>query len=207
MMTETRNQLQAPHDPMAFVGKFFWIKVGASSAPGGYEMRLEWRMLTGEIFQKWRWYFDYRAARYKVEHPREYVEITYGQESMELVDPLRYEQAMLARKIISCKGKITEWLRKMDEAERNYIAWMERDHQEQLQRSPLFAPAAAPDPQAALQQEPNYQRAVAKVAAKRRELAAMQIRYNELINTPKNEQTADPGNVHPAADQQPGAVD
>lgn len=140
---------------------FFWVTIGSSDAPGGYTTELLWRMLPHEVLIKWRWYFDYRAALYKVQNPRKYVEIRAGWEVQEAIDPIAHERLMLKRKITSCKAKITEWTRKVETGA------------EQLRkRSPMFP----------IENEPGYQAAIAKVEAKRCELEQLQQRQSELLN-------------------------
>lgn len=139
---------------------FFWVAIGSSNAPGGYSTELVWRMLPHEVLIKWRWYFDYRAALYKVQNPRKYVEIKAGWESLEAIDPIAHKKLRLSRQITACKGKVTEWIRKVERA----VEMMG-------QRSPLFP----------VENDPAYQAAMAKVGAKRQELAELQVQYQELM--------------------------
>ncbi len=159
MSIDRTVQLKVPEG--ATNNDFYWIAIGDSNAPGGYTNVIVWRMLPGEVVTKWRWYFDYRAALYKVQNPRKYVEIRLGFETLEAIDPIAHEKLLLSRKITSCKAKITEWTRKLADA-KVIMA----------KRSPMFP----------IENEPGYINAVNKLEAKKSELARKQQKYAELDN-------------------------
>jgi hypothetical protein len=67
--------------------------------------------LTKELFDKWRWYFEYRAALFKVENPRmpvSYYTAGYAFESSEKV----FEQR-LKNLVINRKAQLTQFNKKL----------------------------------------------------------------------------------------------
>lgn len=63
--------------------------------------------MTFEFFIKWRWYFEYRAALYRVNNPRHFVDISHG--GYDFIPPRAQLIKTLKNKISNRKGKVTHW--------------------------------------------------------------------------------------------------
>lgn len=64
-----------------------------------------------QFYDRWRWYFEYRAALLKVKHPKSYVQLNQG--NYEYVLPDDELRIKLENKIRAAKCKITEFNRKL----------------------------------------------------------------------------------------------
>jgi hypothetical protein len=71
---------------------------------------LFWNGLNVNLFSKYRWYFEYRAALEKVNHPKGFVEIFWGTYTPETPDDILKS---LKNKIKAKKAKITEYTNKI----------------------------------------------------------------------------------------------
>ena len=58
--------------------KRFYVKIDAGPSAGGNPCVYHNEDFPFEIFMKWKWYFDYRAALYKVQHPKHRVDLMTG---------------------------------------------------------------------------------------------------------------------------------
>lgn len=62
--------------------KLYWVSIRVDDSKGRAHGAIEyivWKELTFAVLCKWRWYFDYRAALFKVQNPRSEVILTTGQ--------------------------------------------------------------------------------------------------------------------------------
>lgn len=74
--------------------------------------------LSKEVFDKWLWYFQYRAALFKVHNPRTRVEFYTTAYAFELPEKL-FEQK-LKNIIIHRKGKLTQFNNKLSQVKANW---------------------------------------------------------------------------------------
>ncbi len=98
--------------------KRFWVKIRAGqyqclSEPIYYRNDLPFHCIS-----KWRWYFQYREALYRVSNPRHYVELTQG--SYDYVPPIEEKRKQLKNKLIAKKGQITALKNAIKTAEQNW---------------------------------------------------------------------------------------
>lgn len=77
---------------------------------------LLWTDLRFELRTKWDWYFKYRAALLRVQHPRFYIEETYGHQ----VATKRTESQVLESRLRAKKAKITEITNKIQKYKDQY---------------------------------------------------------------------------------------
>lgn len=98
--------------------KRFYFKIDAGPGKGGNPCVYHNKDFPFELFMKWRWYFDYRAALYKVQHPRHTVDVFWG--SYDFVPPAEQQIKDLKNKIISQKRKITEYKNKIKSWEKSW---------------------------------------------------------------------------------------
>jgi hypothetical protein len=108
--------------------------------------------LSLDLLVKWMWFFKFREARYIVENPRHYCELSHG--SYDYLPPAEEQRKMLRDKIINKKGRITLYTKKIALAENN---WNE-----------LF-PIGDYEP---------YQRAIAKFQRVKSELKLLEAEYS-----------------------------
>ena len=86
--------------------KRYCVRISAGPKAGGTPCIYLKKGFSFNQFMKWKWYFEYRAALYKVQNPRHYVE--YQWSSYNYV-PEREELIKRCKnKIIHAKGKITQ---------------------------------------------------------------------------------------------------
>jgi hypothetical protein len=87
--------------------KRFWVNIWAGPSRGNWKNIYHRRDLPFEVLCKWQWYFEYRAALYKVSNPKHKVELTTG--SYEFVPPIEEEQKRLKNVITGKKATITKY--------------------------------------------------------------------------------------------------
>jgi hypothetical protein len=125
-----------------------WVKITVKKTIGSEPMiTIIWETLRWELRQKYDWYFKYRRALLQVQNPKMWVEMTWGNDPS-VGKPLA---EALSNKIRNRKAKITEYTGKLKQAERTWVY--------------LFP----------IQDDANYQKAVAKIEKAKAEL-------EELIN-------------------------
>lgn len=78
---------------------------------------LVWSDFPNRVFQKWYWYFKYRAALLQVEYPKHRVDCNWGVQR-EMSE--KSETEILKNKIIAKKRKITEIDNKLNKAKSQY---------------------------------------------------------------------------------------
>jgi hypothetical protein len=129
---------------------YFWIKVTTHYHSGERLHFVRWSGYTWEQFTRWKWYFEYRAALFKVKNPRAYVEVKYGPEPA----TGKTEFTILRNRIRAKKAKITEFTNKLKMAE---DSWNE-----------LFP----------IVEDQLYKRAVTKIERLKNELTEMEAEYS-----------------------------
>ena len=82
--------------------KRFYFKICAGPNAGGNPCVYINKGFEFNTFTKWRWYFHYRAALYKVQHPRHHVDIITG--SVDYVPPHDQQVKRLRDKIVGKKS-------------------------------------------------------------------------------------------------------
>lgn len=115
------------------------------------DIELRWTNLRFDLLKKWNWYFEYRAAILKVNHPRSRVDKVHRAHSP--TGPTA--ESLYKKSLASRKAQVTKAKNRLDE-------WLDR----QRQNDPLglFEPT----------ENEHYQRAIAKVERKQRELLNIQ---------------------------------
>lgn len=86
--------------------KRFYVKICAGPHAGGNPCIYASRDFPFDLFMKWKWYFDYRAALYKVQNPRHYVDMLTGK--YDYVPPFDVSVKTLKNKISGVKAMITK---------------------------------------------------------------------------------------------------
>ena len=89
--------------------KRFFVKIQAGPGSGGNPCIYFNKDFVFKNFMKWKWYFDYRAALYKVQNPKHTVHLSTG--SYDFTPPIEHQIKNLLNKIIAAKAKITKWQR------------------------------------------------------------------------------------------------
>lgn len=85
----------------------FCVKILAGPAAGGNPCIYLNKGFNFNQFNKWMWFFRYKAALYQVQNPRHYVELFTT--SYEYVPPKDELIKRLTNKITGCKREITKW--------------------------------------------------------------------------------------------------
>ena len=99
------------------------------------------------VITKWMWYFEYRAALYRVQHPRHHIQFTHG--SYDFV-PSPVQAAKKRKDLIAGKrATLTKYRKAIELAEQNWNG--------------LFP----------ITDDPHYQKAAAKLRRLNSELAAL----------------------------------
>jgi hypothetical protein len=124
----------------------FWVIIRVEERMGGARLAfLKWDGLSWEMRNKWGWYFKYRAALAQVQHPRAYVEMSWGD-----TPKPNSEQINRTNQIRAKKAKITEISNKMRVVR---DAWQQ-----------MFP----------VEEHPKYKAAATKLARLQRELVELQ---------------------------------
>lgn len=87
--------------------KRFWVNIWAGPNRGNWKNIYHRIDLPFEVICKWKWYFEYRAALYKVNNPKHVVELTTG--SYDFVPTIDQEKKRLRDKIAGKKATITKY--------------------------------------------------------------------------------------------------
>lgn len=82
--------------------------------------------MTVQFYERWRWYFEYRAALLKVKHPKSYVQLNQG--NYEYVLPEDELRTKLENKIRAAKSMVTQIDRKMQNLIDNWSELFPIDH-------------------------------------------------------------------------------
>lgn len=77
---------------------------------------LIWDNMPFEMLQRWKWYFEYRAALLKVQYPRIRVEVTTG-----FSEKKKDLATVLKNRITSGKGEVTKWKNKLAAFEAAFV--------------------------------------------------------------------------------------
>jgi hypothetical protein len=98
--------------------KRWWVKIRGGQYQGLAQNIYYNRDLPFEVFSKYQWYFKYRAALYRVSHPKHYCEIESG--SYDYIPTAEQEAKRLKDKIAGKKATITKYENKLRAFERNW---------------------------------------------------------------------------------------
>lgn len=113
-----------------------------------------WNDLSFKTFIKFQWYFQYRAAMVKVEHPRQFVELaTFQYDYVPKADEIKKR---LQDKLKSAKAKRTEWGNKV---ERYKAGW-----------NSLFP----------IEEDPNYKNAMDRIKEKEQSIIDLETQISAL---------------------------
>ena len=107
--------------------KRYFVKIEAGPNAGGNPCIYLNKDFTYECFNKWQWFFQYKAALYKVRNPRHYVQFYKG--SIDYVPTAAMELKKRKDKIASKKGMVTKFekLLQMAKADWNSLFPIEDD--------------------------------------------------------------------------------
>lgn len=94
-------------EKMGLENKRFFVKIEAGKAHGGNPCIYINKGFRFSQFMKWKWYFDYRAALYKVQHPRHHVQYMTG--SYYVVPEKQELLKRVTDKITAAKRMITKY--------------------------------------------------------------------------------------------------
>lgn len=98
------------------INSYFWsVKVYTCFGNGHLVERLYWGHYTFELFQRWKWYFQYRSALLQVKYPKYYVHTAWGPEPA-----TKSREKILKNRIRAKKAKITEYSNKLKKFEDGY---------------------------------------------------------------------------------------
>jgi hypothetical protein len=115
--------------------KRFYVKIDAGPQAGGNPCVYLNKDFPFEPFMKWKWYFDYRAALYKVQHPKYRVDLMTGSYNYVLAPEVAF--LTLKNKIIAKKRVISKY--------RNQIQMAKNEWNElfPIEEYPLYKKARA----------------------------------------------------------------
>jgi hypothetical protein len=74
--------------------------------------------MTVDFFQRWKWYFKYRAALLRVKNPKAYIDYVHG--PYEYILPENQYKKKLENNIKAAKSKLTEYSNKIARAKANW---------------------------------------------------------------------------------------
>ncbi len=96
----------------------WWVKVTGGPSLGQLSLVYHRDTMTFDFFKKWRWYFEYRQALYKIQNPRHITEITWGSYESKTANEEINEK--LKNAITGAKAQITKWENLVDQAKKNW---------------------------------------------------------------------------------------
>src|SRR4051812_27379087 len=102
----------------SFLNKRFYIKITSGKYQGDMKTVYYRNGLPFQIYNKWMWYYKYRAALEQVKNPRFHVELHYG--SYDYVPTAEQEAVTFANLIKGKKATITKYERKLQMAEQTW---------------------------------------------------------------------------------------
>jgi hypothetical protein len=114
--------------------------------------------MTFEFMTRWKWYFLYREARYRVEAPKAFTELSIGNYEADPRTTNEIKAKRLRDRITNKKGKITEISNRMKKAREKWNS--------------LFP----------IEEDPWWSPALAKIEELQCELATMELEYHSLMN-------------------------
>ena len=120
-----------------------------------------------EFAMRWRWYFEYRAALFRVARPRYFTEIVIGSYEPDPRSAQQVAAASLKNRITRKKGMITEKERLLATAKAKWTS---------------FFP---------IEQDKLWPAAVAKISTLKTELEAMEAEHSRLIDQVLNTEKHD----------------
>lgn len=98
--------------------KRFYVKIIAGKVQGMTQTIYFRDGLTFQIFNKWRWYFNYREALYRVQNPRHYVLLSSG--SYDYVALADEQLKRLTDKVKGAKAMVTKCENLLKKAKENW---------------------------------------------------------------------------------------
>ena len=98
--------------------KRFYVKIDAGPCAGGNPCVYHNKDFPFELFMKWEWYFDYREALYKVQHPKHRVDLMTG--SYDYVPAREVAVLNLKNKIVAKKRVISKYRNKIQMAKNEW---------------------------------------------------------------------------------------
>jgi hypothetical protein len=98
--------------------KRFYVKIDAGPCAGGNPCVYHNKDFPFEIFMKWKWYFDYRAALYKIQHPKHRVDLMTG--SYDYLPPAETAIRNMQNKITAKKRVISKYRNKIQMAKNEW---------------------------------------------------------------------------------------
>jgi hypothetical protein len=108
------------------------------------------------FFQRWKWYFEYRAALLRVKHPKAFIELKHG--PYEYILPEHEYKQKIKNRYIADKSHLTKFKNKLYSICENY--------------DQLFP----------IEEHPDYKKFNAKLEEYREQLKASELEYNKVFN-------------------------
>lgn len=136
----------------------FWVKIIAGKEQGMSKTIYYRNDLPFQVMNKWRWYFRYREALYRVQNPRHYVELSSG--SYDYVAPIDEQRKELRNKIKGAKAVVTKYENLLKKAKES---WQE-----------LFP----------IEDEEDYKKSVLKINKKKHEVRLYEYELSQLNFNP-----------------------
>jgi hypothetical protein len=109
-----------------------------------------------DFFQRWKWYFEYRAALLRVKYPKAYIALEHG--PYEYILPEHEYQQKIRNRYIADKAQLTKFKHKLDSISQNY--------------NQIFP----------IEEHPDYKKINAKLEEYREQLKASELEYNKVFN-------------------------
>ncbi len=85
---------------------------------GNRKHLITWKDYSFEQYNKWKWYFRYRQAKWQIENPKAFVQLELFNYTFMSEEDL--EKKRLKDKITGNKGKLTQYLNKLKLVEDNW---------------------------------------------------------------------------------------
>lgn len=98
----------------------YWvvIKLMTKEHNGDIVQVLRWDELTFAVRLKWDWYFRYRAALLKVQHPKMWVNFSDGNMEYREIP----QEELNRKRLIPKKAQLTKWRNLLRQAEQNWTS-------------------------------------------------------------------------------------
>jgi hypothetical protein len=99
--------------------KRFYCKILAGKNAGGKPCVYFNKGFTFQQFNKWKWYFEYRAALIKVQNPKWHVEAMHG--NYDWLPPIEQRIIDLKNKIAGKRREITKWTNAIEQCDKPWL--------------------------------------------------------------------------------------
>jgi hypothetical protein len=113
---ETANRIQMWQQGIELSRNLFFCKVWVGNLGDRPTKVLIWDSMPFEMLQRWKWYFEYRAALLKVQYPRIRVEVTTG-----LSEKKKDMATVYKNRITSAKSQLTKSKNKLAAFEAAFV--------------------------------------------------------------------------------------